>query len=256
MLKCYPIFKKEVGSYFLSPIAYVVITIFLILSGYFFYSSVAYYSLISLQAIQNPYMVSGLNLTEGLISPFFSNIGVIAMLIIPMLTMRLFSEEKKSGTIELIFTYPLRDLDILLGKFLAATLVYLTPIAVTLIYIIFIRTMAQLSIGPLLAGYIGLILMGEAFIALGILVSATTKNQIVAAIITFGILLLLWVIGWASSFTGPLFGKILNELSLVRHFENFSKGVIDIRDVVFYLIFTFYCLFLTCRVIESKNWRG
>jgi len=256
MLNSYPIFKREVGSYFLSPIAYVVITIFLILSGYFFYSSIAYYSLISLQAVQNPYLVSGLNLTEGLISPLFANIGIIAMLIIPMLTMRLFAEEKKSGTIELIFTYPIKDLDILLGKFFAATLVYLTPIAVTLVYIIFIRTMAELPIGPVLVGYIGLILMGEAFISLGILISSTTENQIVAAIITFGLLLLLWVIGWAANFTGPLFGKILNELSLVRHFENFTKGVIDIKDVAFYLIFTFYCLFLTCRVIESKSWRG
>ncbi len=256
MLNSAPIFKKEISSYFLSPIAYVVITMFLILAGYFFYSSVAYYSLISLQALQNPYMVSGLNLTEGLISPFFANIGIIAMLIIPMLTMRLFSEEKKSGTVELLFTYPLRDLDILMGKFLAASVVYLIPIAVTLIYIVFIRSLTELPIGPVLAGYLGLLLMGEAFIALGIFISSTTENQIIAAIITFGLLLLLWVIGWAANFTGPLVGKILNELSLVRHFDSFSKGVIDIKDVVFYLLFTFYCLFLTCRVIESKRWRG
>lgn len=256
MLNITPIFKKEVGSYFLSPVAYVVITIFLVLSGYFFYSSVAYYSLVSMQAIQNPYMVSGLNLTEGLISPFFANIGIIAMLIIPMLTMRLFAEEKKSGTIELLFTYPLKDMDILLGKFFAATVVYLTPIAVTLVYILFIRSMAELPVGPILAGYLGLILMGEAFIALGILISSTTENQIVAAIITFGLLLLLWVIGWAASFAGPLFGKILTEISLVKHFQNFSKGVIDIKDVIFYLAFTFYGLFLTCRVLESKRWRG
>jgi ABC-2 type transport system permease protein len=256
MLNSYPIFKKEVGSYFLSPVAYVVITIFLVLSGYFFYSSVAYYSLISMQAIQNPYMVSGLNLTEDLISPVFANIGIIAMLIIPMLTMRLFSEEKKSGTIELLFTYPLKDIDILLGKFFAATVVYLTPIAVTLLYIVFIRNLTDLPLGPVFAGYLGLILMGTAFIALGILVSSTTENQIVAAIITFGLLLLLWVIGWASSFTGPLVGKILTEISLVKHFQNFSKGVIDISDVIFYLSFTFYSLFLTCRVLESKRWRG
>ncbi len=256
MLNIVPIFKKEVGTYFLSPIAYVVITIFLVLSGYFFYSSVAYYSLISLQAVQNPYMVSGLNVTEDLISPVFANIGIIAMLIIPMLTMRLFSEEKKSGTIELLFTYPLRDLDILLGKFFAAVLVYLIPIAITFAYIIFIRNLTQFPIGPILAGYLGLILMGTAFIALGILISSTTENQIVAAITTFGLLLLLWVIGWASSFTGPILGKILTEISLIKHFQNFSKGVIDIRDIIFYLSFTFYGLFLTCRVLESKRWRG
>ena len=256
MLNSTPIFKKEVGSYFLSPIAYVVITIFLVLSGYFFYSSVAYYSLISMQAIQNPYMVSGLNLTEDLISPVFANIGIIAMMIIPMLTMRLFSEEKKSGTIELLFTYPLKDLDILLGKFFAALIVYLTPIAITLLYILFIRHLTDVPMGPILAGYLGLILMGAAFIALGILVSSTTENQIVAAIITFGLLLLLWVIGWASSFTGPLLGKILTEISLIKHFQNFSKGVIDIGDIIFYLSFTFYSLFLTCRVLESKRWRG
>ncbi len=256
MLNSAPIFKKEVGSYFLSPMAYVVITIFLVLSGYFFYSSVAYYSLISMQAMQNPYMVSGLNLTEDLISPVFANLGIIAMLIIPMLTMRLFSEDKKSGAIELLFTYPLKDLDILMGKFFAASVVYLTPIAITLVYIAFLRSMTQLALGPILAGYLGLVLMGEAFIALGILISSTTENQIIAAIITFGVLLLLWVIGWASSFTGPTLGKILTEISLIKHFDTFSKGVIDIRDVIFYLSFTFYSLFLTCRVLESKRWRG
>ncbi len=256
MFSGFPVFKKELGAFFLSPIAYVVITIFLVLSGYFFYNTLAYYSLISLQATQNPYMVSGLNLTTGLISPFFGNIAVITIFIIPMLTMRLFAEEKKNGTIELLFTYPLRDIEILLGKFFAAMVVYLIPVAITLAYIAFVGTMADLVIGPILAGYLGLVLMGAAFISLGVLISSTTENQIIAVIITFGLLLLLWVVGWAANFTSPLFGKILNELSLVRHFEGFSKGIINIKDVVFYLSFIFFCLFITGRVLESKRWRG
>jgi len=256
MFSGFPVFKKELGAFFLSPIAYVVMTIFLVLSGYFFYSTLAYYSLISLQAIQNPYMVSGLNLTTGLISPFFGNIAVITMLIIPMLTMRLFAEEKKNGTIELLFTYPLRDIEILLGKFFAAMVVYLIPVAITLAYIAFVGTITDLAVGPILAGYLGLVLMGAAFIALGVLISSTTENQIIAVITTFGLLLLLWVVGWAANFTSPLLGKILNELSLVRHFESFSKGVINIKDVVFYLSFIFFCLFVTGRILESKRWRG
>jgi len=256
MFSGFPVFKKELGAFFLSPIAYVVMTIFLVLSGYFFYSTLAYYSLISLQATQNPYMVSGLNLTTGLISPFFENIAVITIFIVPMLTMRLFAEEKKNGTIELLFTYPLRDIEILLGKFFAAMVVYLIPVVITLAYIAFVGTMADLAIGPILAGYLGLVLMGATFISLGVLISSTTENQIIAVIITFGLLLLLWVVGWAANFTSPLFGKILNELSLVRHFEGFSKGVINIKDVVFYLSFTFFCLFITGRVLESKRWRG
>jgi ABC-2 type transport system permease protein len=256
MFSGFPVFKKELGAFFLSPIAYVVMTIFLVLSGYFFYSTLAYYSLISLQAIQNPYMVSGLNLTTGLISPFFGNIAVITMLIIPMLTMRLFAEEKKNGTIELLFTYPLRDIEILLGKFFAAMVVYLIPVAITLVYIAFVGTITDLAVGPILAGYLGLVLMGAAFIALGVLISSTTENQIIAVITTFGLLLLLWVVGWAANFTSPLLGKILNELSLVRHFESFSKGVINIKDVVFYLSFIFFCLFVTGRILESKRWRG
>ena len=173
-----------------------------------------------------------------------------------MLTMRLFAEEKKNGTIELLFTYPLRDIEILLGKFFAAMVVYLTPVVITLAYIAFVGTMADLAIGPILAGYLGLVLMGATFISLGVLISSTTENQIIAVIITFGLLLLLWVVGWAANFTSPLFGKILNELSLVRHFEGFSKGVINIKDVVFYLSFIFFCLFITGRVLESKRWRG
>jgi ABC-2 type transport system permease protein len=116
--------------------------------------------------------------------------------------------------------------------------------------------MADLAMGPILAGYLGLVLMGAAFIALGVLISSTTENQIIAVIITFGLLLLLWVVGWAANFTSPLVGKILNELSLVRHFEGFSKGVINIKDVVFYLSFIFFCLFVTGRILESKRWRG
>ncbi len=248
--------KKECISYFYSPIAYVVITIFLILSGYFFQSILGFYMMISFNAMRNQYLAQGLNFTDGIFRPLFGNTSIIMLLMMPLLTMRLLAEEKKNGTFELLLTYPIRDIETVLGKFVACLLVFSIMLGLTLVYPLFLSFLGPVEPGPLFSSYLGLLLMGAAFIAFGLLASSLTANQIVAAVISFGALLIFWIIGFSAQTSGPVLGGILRHLSLLEHFENFSKGVIDSQDVIYYLNFTVFCLFLTLRSLESNKWRG
>ncbi len=255
-MRVWPIFKKEMLLYFTSPIGYVVITMFLVIMGFFFYSIFAFFTVASMQAAMNPTFARDLNVTDGVMRPLFSNMSVIMLLLMPMLTMRLFSEERKSGTIELLLTYPVRDGAVLVGKYLAALALYGLMLALTLVYPAILRYFAPLEWGPLLTAYLGLALMGAAFLAVGVLTSSLTENQIVAAFSTFGVLLMFWVIGWSADYAGGVAGKILAHLSLIEHYESFAKGVIETRDVVYYLNFTALALFLSLRSLESRRWSG
>ncbi len=260
--------KKELSSYFYSPIAYVVITIFLILSGYFFQGILGSYIQISFAAMRDPYIAQFLNFTEGIFRPLFGNTSIVMLLMMPLLTMRLLAEEKKNGTFELLLTYPIRDIETVLAKFAACLLVFAIMLGLTLVYPLFLKSLewkflwgefaqtVNLEMGPLFASYLGLLLMGGAFIAFGLLASSLTSNQIVAAVISFGALLLFWVIGFSAQTAGPVLGNILKHLSLLDHFDTFSKGVIDSRDIIYYSNFTVFCLFLTLRSLESNKWRG
>jgi ABC-2 type transport system permease protein len=250
------IFKKELRAYFTSPIAYVVLTIFALLSGYFFSSLLTFFSLNSLQASFNPAFAHSLNATEWIVRPLLRNIAVTMLLLMPAATMRLFAEEKKTGTIELLFSYPVRDWELVLGKFLAGLALYGAMLGVSLLDLTMLGLFARIEWGPVLTGYAGLLLLGMAFLGLGILASSLTENQIVAAVGAFGVLLLLWVIGWSTEVAGPTLGPILSHLSIINHYDSFAKGVIESKDVVFYLNFTLLCLFLTLRSLESKRWRG
>lgn len=250
------IFKKEFRAYFTSPIAYVVLTIFALISGFFFYSLLTFFSLNSLQAAMNPALGQGLNASQWIVSPLFRDIAVTMLLLMPATTMRLFSEEKKTGTIELLFSYPIRDWELLLGKFLAALALYAAMLGISLLDVAMLGSFARLEWGLIVSGYIGLLLLGMAFLGLGILASALTENQVVAAVGAFGVLLLLWVIGWSAEAAGPTLGPILSHLSIINHYDSFAKGTIESRDVIYYLNFTLLCLFLTLRSLESKRWRG
>ncbi len=251
----YAILKRELYVYFSSPIAYVVVTIFLLLSGYFFYSAFAYFSMVSMQAMRMP-GVGGINVTEMVLLPTLGNMSVIMLLMMPLLTMRLFAEEKKAGTLELMLSYPVRETELLFGKFTACIVVFFIMLVPTFLYPLFVWFYAEPDIGPILTGYLGLFLMGTAFIALGIMVSSATENQIIAAAISFGAILMFWLIGWSETFVGPVLGKVLSHMSLLEHFENFSRGVIDTRDIIYYINFNILFLFMTMRSLESKRWRG
>jgi ABC-2 type transport system permease protein len=255
-VKIWAIFKKEMRLYFTSPVAWVVFTIFLLIAGYFFYSIFAFFTLASMQSAMNPQMGRDLNVTDSVMRPLFSNISVILLLLMPLVTMRLFAEERRAGTIELLLTYPVRDGAVLAGKYLSALALYAIMIALTLLYPVIVVYFARLEWGPILTGYLGLLLMGATFIAVGVFASSLTENQIVAAITTFGALLIFWILGWSADYAGGTAGKVLQFLSILEHNDSFSKGVLDSKDVLYYLNFTLLALFLTLRSLEARRWKG
>lgn len=255
-MRAWIIFKKEMRLYFTSPVAYVVCTFFLLIMGYFFYSIFAFYNLTSMQAAMNPAFARDLNITDAVMRPLFSNMGIILLFCIPMLTMRLFAEEKRSGTIELLLTFPVRDSEVLLGKYAAAMALFLMLLGFTAFYPGIVGYFARLEWGPLLSAYLGLILLGGSFLAVGLLISSLTENQIVAGFATFGVLLGFWVIGWSADLVSGSWRALFQYLSILEHLDNFGKGVIDTRDIVYYLSLIALSLFLTVRSLESKRWRG
>jgi ABC-2 type transport system permease protein len=255
-VKVWPIFKKEMRLYFTSPVAWVIITMFLFMAGYFFYSIFAFYTLASMQSAMNPQMARELNVTDSVLRPLFSNVSVILLLLMPLLTMRLFAEERRSGTIELLLTYPVRDGAVLIGKYLAALALYVIMLALTLLYPGIVFYFARVEWGPLLTGYLGLLLMGATFLAVGIFASSLTENQIVAAVTTFGTLLLLWVVGWSAEYVGGPWGRVLSHMSILEHFDTFARGVLDTKDVIYYLDVTILALFLSLRSLETRRWKG
>jgi ABC-2 type transport system permease protein len=173
-----------------------------------------------------------------------------------MLTTRLFAEEKKSGTIELLLTYPVRDGEVLAGKFLAAEALYAVLLALTLLYPAIVASFTRVEWGPILTGYLGLVLTGGTFLAVGLLISSLTENQIVAGFGTFGVLLALWIIGWGAEFAGGSLRAVLQYLSITEHMDAFSRGLVDTKDLVYYLTAIAFALFLTLRSLDSKRWRG
>jgi ABC-2 type transport system permease protein len=246
-MRIWPIYKKELRLYFTSPVAYVVLTTFLLIAGYFFYSIFSFYVRSSMQMAMNPQMGRDLNITDSVLRPLFGNLSVILLLLLPLVSMRLFAEERRSGTIELLLTYPVRDGAVLVGKYLSAG---------TLVYPAVLAYFARVEWGPLLAGYLGFLLMGALFLAVGLFASSLTENQIVAALITFAVLLMLWIIGWAADFAPAPFNTILTHLSILEHNDTFAKGVLDTKDILYYVDFTVLALFLTLRSLEARRWKG
>lgn len=264
MRNIWAIYKREMRAYFISPMAYAIYVIFLVLCGFFFYAMVTHYARYSMMVMQQR-QFSGLPaFTEQVFRNLFGDMSIILLLMIPLITMRLFAEEKKMGTMELLLTYPIRDHEVVLGKFFAALSVIILMLAITLLYPLLARYVAgdQLEYGAVLCGYLGVLLMGTAFIATGIFLSSLTENQIVAAVITFGTLLMFWIIGWAQQLAEGTrilridLAAVLEQISILNHFEDFSKGVIDTGHLAYYLLFSVFFLFLTLRVLESNKWRG
>jgi ABC-2 type transport system permease protein len=255
-MKIWSIVKREIKAYFVSPIAYVVLAIFLIIVGFFFWNMLMYFNLRCMQMAQYPYMAGNMSLNEMVMKPLFQNMSVIILLVIPLITMRLYAEEKKTGTIELIFTAPLTDVEVALGKFFAAFSMFVIMAVMTLLYPLILSRVSSIEWGPVLSGYIGFLLMGGSFISIGLLLSAFSSNQIVAAVMSFGVLLFFWIIGWSSEFASGAFSKVLSYLSLIEHFDDFAKGICDTRDIIYYLSFIFLGIFATVQVLESSKWRA
>jgi ABC-2 type transport system permease protein len=250
------VLKKELAVYFATPIFYITGFFFLLLGGYFFYSNTIYYSFISYQGAQNIQLAGQLNPLQMVFRPMFATLAVVLLLLVPLLTMRLLAEEKRSGTAELLFTYPLTDWSIILGKFLAALLIYAVFLVCTLAYPLAFTVVGRLDWAPLATGYLGMLLLGGACLALGLFASSLTENQIIAAVSGFSLLLLFWIIGWQQDIGAPGWGGFFAGLSMMDHYDNFIKGVIDTRDLVYYFSFIYFFLFLTKRQLESRRWRA
>jgi ABC-2 type transport system permease protein len=246
---------KELKAYFASPIAYVVIGLFALMFGYF------YYALLGLFIEQGMRMM-GLqggptqNVNEQMIRPLFLNTSVLLLFLLPMITMRTYAEEKRSGTIELLLTAPLTDVQIIMGKFLGAMAVYAAMLAVTFVHIGVLFAFGTPEWIPIATGYLGLLLMGACFISVGLLISSFTRNQIVAGTITFAVFLLLWVINWIGPLTGPRMSPVLDYMSITSHLDDFTRGVVDTKHLVYYVSFIAFGLFLTARSVDTERWRG
>ncbi|MBN1938027.1 MAG: ABC transporter permease subunit [Candidatus Aminicenantes bacterium] len=247
--------KKELRAYFTSPIAYVVMTVFLVLTGFFFYSLVWWFNAQSMQAAQNPYYAQQMNINLMVFGPLFNNMSIILLLVLPLLTMRLLAEEKKAGTEELLMTSPISVWRIIMGKYLASLLVVAAMLALTALPAVFTFLYGNPELAPILNGYLGLFLMAAAFLAVGLFFSSLTENQIVAAVLTFGALLLFWVLNWASGSASGFWSAVLNYVSFFPHFGNSTQGILDTTDLVYYASFAFFGLFLTHAVIQSRRWR-
>jgi ABC-2 type transport system permease protein len=247
--------RKELRSYFASPIAWVILGLFALLFGFFFYTFLVLFVRQSMQMGQmgGPQTV---NVNLYMIRPLLQNASVIILFVLPMITMRTYSEEKRSGTIELLLTSPVTDVQIIMGKFLGALALYAAMLVVTVLYVALLFRYGDPEWRPIVSGYLGLFLLGASFISVGLLVSSTTRNQIVAGMATFGVFLMLWVIGWIGDFTGPTARTIVSYLSITDHFDDFSKGVIDTKHVIYYLSFITFGLFLTAKAVDSERWRG
>lgn len=252
----YSVFRKETANFFVSPIAYAVIAVFLLISGFFFWANMSLLSVVSMQAASNPAYAGRINITDFVARPVIQNMSIILLFVIPLLSMRLFSEEKKSGCIELLLTYPISDTGVLLGKFLAAMFVLVVMLLATFSLPLLMFAVGHPDPGQLLTGYLGMVLMGGAFMALGMFVSSLTENQIVSAAVSFAIALLFWVMSWSSSLAGDTLGAIVRQVTVLEHLESFHKGVLSLSDISFFVLFTAFFLFLTLRTLETYRWRG
>ncbi len=246
---------KELRGYFASPVAWVMMGLFALIFGWFFLSYLTFFVRSSMQAAFGGGPQT-MNVNMELIRPLLSNASVLVLFLLPMVTMRAYSEEKRSGTIELLLTSPLTDFEIITGKFLGAVGLYLALLAVTAIYIGILFLYGSPEWRPIVAGYLGLLLLGSCFIAVGLFISSTTKNQMVAGVATFVIGLLFWIVSWFADSAGPTASQILSYLSITEHFDDFSKGIIDSKHLVYYLSFISFGLFLTLKSVDSERWRG
>lgn len=247
--------KRDLGSFFNSPIFYVITTVFLIIYSYIFVNILSFFSMQSMQSGQFQQMGIALNINEMVIEPSFQNMAVVLLLIIPIVTMRSFAEEKKSKTFRLLLSSPVDLKEIIWGKFLACMIVITLMVLISSYSIGFLFMIGEPDIGPVLTGYLGILLTAGCYVSVGIFASSLTENQIVAAVITFGFSLFMWVIGWGAQTANSATGQVLEYLSVIEHMDRFLKGMIETSDLAYYLSFIIFGLFLCYRTLDSNRWR-
>lgn len=247
--------RRELGSYFTSPIAWLLVTMYSLIFGYFFWNFLGQFALQSME-LQMLGQAAPTNINEEIIRPLLANASFLGIFFIPLISMRLFAEEKRNGTIELLTTSPVRDMEVIVGKWFAATILYCWLLLYSGISFCFLFIYGHPDWKPLAVAYLGLILQGAALLALGTFISTLTRNQIVAGAGTFAACLLLWVFAWVSSYNAAGWAGVLSYLSIITHYESFGRGVLSSKDGVYYVSVIFVGLFLTARSLESLRWRS
>lgn len=246
--------RKELEQYFASPIAYVVIALFMLLSGYFFYIFLTLY----VERVAMSGQMGGgqdMDLVQSVMRPFFGNSSFFFLIFLPMLTMRLFAEEKKQGTYELLMTSPITVPQLVLGKFLGVVSVLASMLLLLGLFPAILFYFGNPDAGPILTGFLGLLLLGSAFVAVGIFCSSITENQIVAAVLGFVFLIVFWIINWLTR-SEAWYGKLAQYISIYQRFDDFTQGVLNLKDVFYYLSFAFFGLFVTGIVLQSQRWKS
>jgi ABC-2 type transport system permease protein len=246
---------KEIKSYFASPIAYLLMAAFGLIFGFTFYVSTRDFIRMGLQA-QMMGQQQPMSVNDIIIRPLLGFAGTITLFLVPMITMRLIAEEKRTGTIELLLTSPIRDNEIIIGKWLGAMVLFLCVLGMSMINIAFIFIWGKPDVQPVLVAYLGLILQGGCLLAIGEFISTTTRNQIIAGGVTFFVCLFLYLMSYFTGNDNSVAAQVGNYLSIITHLENFSKGLLSMKDVIFYFSMTFLALFLTSRSMESLRWRS
>jgi ABC-2 type transport system permease protein len=248
--------QKELKSYFSSPIGYILVGFWAFLFGWFYINILSYFVRMSMQ-VGNP--MGGppsANVNQDMIRPLLYNVTILVLFVLPGVTMRTYSEEKRSGTIELLLTSPITDFQIIMGKFFGAMALYSLMLMVTWIHVGVLFFYGSPEWKPLAVAYLGLLLLGGCFISIGLFISSLTKNQVVAFMVTFSIFLFLWIISWIGTSVGPNAAAVASYLSIVDHYDDFGKGVIDTTHLIYYLSFITFGLFLTAKAVDSERWRG
>ncbi|MFA6600953.1 MAG: ABC transporter permease subunit [Candidatus Omnitrophota bacterium] len=258
MKHAFTVARKDFLSYLNSWIGVFVLGFFFLMAGLFFYLLVMTYVRISMNASQSLYpSVEGLGLTRFVYSSYFLNLSVVLLFFVPLLTMRSFAEEKRHQTLELLFTYPLSDFEIVWGKYLGMVWFFelmLLPTAVTIPLVIWAG--GSIDWGPVVVGYLGFWLLGTAYLSLGLFVSSISENQVVSAMLTFATLIFLWALDWvAGVMTGP-WAAFVSALAPIRHYREFPLGILDLSHIVYFCFFTLFFLFLSLRAVETRNWKG
>ncbi len=249
------ILRNELRRYFVSPVAYLLLTMFAVIFGFFFWNSLGYFVYVGMES-QMRGQPFPMNVNEQIIRPLLSNMSVVGLFFIPMITMRLFAEEKRSGTIELLATSPIHDAEVIIGKWLAAVGVYACMLLFSGLNFVFLFRYGKPDWKPLLIGVLGLLLQAGALLAIGTFISTLTKNQIIAAGATFGVCLLLWILEWVAGYETSTWARVLSYMSVITHYESFARGVLDLKDAIYYVTLIFLGLFFTSRSMESLRWRS
>ena len=255
MNNVWSLLKKEVRAYFGSPIAYAVLFAFTLIFGWMFYNLIMWFNAQALQMAQNPYYAQQVSINEQVFSPLFGNMSLILVFLTPLLTMRLLAEEKKNGTDELLYTSPLTIGQIVLGKYLAALVLLAVMLGLTAVLSVFTFAWGNPELAPWLTGYLGLFLMGGACIGVGMFFSSLTENQIVAGVLSLLTLLLFFLLHWISTLGSGAWQSVVNYLAFSSHLEDMTRGILDTKDVAYYVSVSFFGLFLAHSVLQSRRWR-